>query len=269
MTDLPRPKDLLLIKSLLKPVMKFCLRRSLKLQEIFEAAKMAMLEVAQEEEGRSKAPMSVSRLSIMTGIHRADVSRLRDNHSEKLPQQNTITRVIGQWRLDKKFTNTRGTPRVLECDSKTSEFSELVKSVSHDLNPYTVLFELERINAVERTNKGIKLIAKNMIIKEDVQQAFEHLSVDADDLIKSVEENIFDVSEIKNLHLRTEYDRISQRQLQKIKKWFLDEGSAFHERARNFLSQFDSDINPKIPRDTQHIRVAMTTFSRVEEQQRD
>ena len=249
-------------------MVRFCLRRSLKLQEIIEATKGAMLEVAQEEQRKSNSEASVSRLSIMTGIHRGDVIRLSNGAAEKQPLPNIITRVIGQWRSDRRFHTADGRPRVLEFDSKTSEFASLVKSVSHDLNPYTVLFELERIEAVERTNRGLKLVAKNLILKEDAQAAFKHLSLDADDLISSVEENVFQVQPIKNLHLKTEYDKVGKKNLEKIRKWFLVEGSAFHDRARNFLSQFDQDINPSAKKDSSYARIAISTFSRVEEEEK-
>ncbi len=52
--------------------------------------------------------------------------------------------------------------------------------------------------------------------------------------------------------------------LEEIRRWSAREGSAFHERARNFLSKYDRDLNPKLG-GTGTYRVAIGSFSVIEE----
>lgn len=252
------------LKAVLRPVMRFCLRHSLKLQDILECCKVACLEAAEEEIKQSGEAVSVSRLSIMTGVHRPDVMRLYKSAETPEPKKNIITRIMGQWQSDKKFTTARGTPRTLEIEGKSSEFAKLVHAVSADLNPYTVLFELERQAVVERTSRGLVLKKQAHIPTGDLTEGFQFLSRDANDLIFAVEENLFGQADPPNLHMNTEYDNVSTRHLPEIRRWFLREGSAFHAKARRFLSQFDKDINKRLADNEPSARVAVCAFSRIE-----
>ena len=249
---------------ILKPIVRLCLKRSLKIQDLLEAAKVAFLDLSEEEMRAQGAEVSMSRLSIMTGIHRRDVMRLwRD---EKPPKQegSQLKRVIWKWQQDERFQNKAGRPRLLQVEGKQSEFVDLVQSVSQDLNPYTILFELERIGAITRVDDKIKLEGTVYIPKGDVLEGFALLSADAADLIMGVEENVFEKPEIKNLHIKTEYDNVTIDSVERIKEWFLDQGEAFHKAARDFLAQFDKDINPQLKAKLGGARVALGTFSRVE-----
>lgn len=87
------------------------------------------------------------------------------------------------------------------------------------------------------------------------------LSQDTADLICAVEENISAAGAPTNLHIKTEYDNIPSKDVVKIKRWFLKEGSAFHRRARKFLSQFDRDIVSQQKPLDKRMRVAIGSFS--------
>lgn len=129
--------------------------------------------------------ISVSRLSVMTGLHRPDVIRLYKTKNIYNSRADVITRIIGQWQSDKRFTTTRGKPRALLFEGKDSEFAKLVCAVSADLNPYTALFELERMGTVERTSKGLILQHRMYLPRGSAVEGFELLSRDAEDLISA------------------------------------------------------------------------------------
>ncbi len=249
-----------LLKSLLRPVIRFCLRRSLKLQDLLEAAKIVFLEVAEDEMEKRTLAVSRSRLSAMTGVHRRDVMRIYDHRERKTSNKDLVRKVVGQWQSDPRFTTRAGKPRILAVQSKESEFAQLVRAVSSDLNPYTVLFELERAGAVERSSKGLKLSAPVFLPKE-LQSGFEILSQDIDNMTEAVEENCSTAPETPNLHIRTEYDNIAADALPAVRKWLLHEGSELHRRARAFLSQFDRDINPEVTSAPAGVRVVLGAFS--------
>lgn len=246
----------------LKPVARFCLRRSLKLQDLLEAAKAAMLEVAEEEIAKSGSPRSLSRLSIMTGVHRRDVARLYSDEPRR-SEKNLLTKIIGAWQQGRQFRLRSGVPKPLDFEGKESEFVSLVRSVSKDLNPYTVLFELERIGAVTRQGDKLHLSSIAYVPHGDALAGFGLLSGDADDLISSVEENILGDCErsVPNLHVKTEYDNICEEHVPEIRRWFLEQGQKLHEAARGFLSRFDRDLNEDLRSKKGGVRVAIGSFS--------
>ena len=67
--------DILL--QLLKPVALFCMRRShFSFQDFVEIAKVAFIRAAEEELGQSTQKVNVSRISVLTGIYREEVTRI-------------------------------------------------------------------------------------------------------------------------------------------------------------------------------------------------
>lgn len=258
----PDSKILQCLRLLLVPVLGFCLRRSIKLQELLECIKVVFLEVAIADMQRKGIPMSNSRLTVMTGVHRRDTARLSARQLRIDRPENLIARVIGQWQQGKQFCTSIGKPRILSLAK--GDFNKLVSSVSKDLNPYTVLFELERTGAVKRTKHGLKLETRIFIPRQDVVGGFKLLSNDCEDLIQSVEENVFADPELPHLHIKTEYNNIPTSALSDIRKWIFREGSAFHQKVRNYISKFDRDINPTMTSKKGRIRVAVASFSRIE-----
>lgn len=256
-------KHSLVLRLLLRPIARFCLRRSIKLQDAIEQLKSSMLEVALSEMRQKKQKPTASRLAIMTGVHRKDVSRIIERGEIKNDDFGLPTRVIGQWRTHTDFKNVSGQPRALSVEGNDSEFARLVRSVSKELNPYTLLFELERIGAVKRHGNKLKLETQVYVPKGNNQRALEMLASDSEDLIEAVEENISSDLNFPNLHLTTTYDNICLKAVDQIRDWILTEGSKFHERVREYLSRFDIDSNPKLKGEPAGSKVTVGAFSRI------
>ena len=257
------------LKRLLAPAVRFCLRHALHVQDIEALVKEVLIEQASIElEGRGQK-VNISRLSAATGLHRRDVMRLAGEDGEQKPAaprtvegKGLISRVIGRWQFDKKFLTPTHRPRTLTVGGADSEFNELVRSVSNDLNAGTVLRELERVGAVERTARGIKLITHVYQSKRDAVEGFRMLGEDLCDLTGSVEENIAGQSDVPNLHARTEFDNIYVDALPQIREWLLRRGTEFHAAAREYLASFDRDFAARSDAGrSSGARVVIGTFS--------
>ena len=247
-----------------RPIVGLCLRHGIKLGELLDAIKRVYVECAEDILKAQAEAISTSRITLMTGVHRTDVAIIREEKFFTPKEHHTASNVISQWRYHPDFCTRPGKPRILESEGKESEFALLVHSVSLSISPYTVLFELERLGMVQKIKDGrVKLLSRAFVPKGDPQSILAMLAEDAEDLYCSVEENAFTASdaEIPHHHLKTEYANIPQESYPIIKQWLMREGSAFHERARNFLSKFDRDINPN-SKGTGTYRVALGSFSR-------
>ena len=257
-----RKLNLECLRYMLRSIIGFCLKRSINIQELLECAKSVYItEASKDILSRGEKP-NISRLSVMTGMHRRDVMRILDGE-DLLDRDTSIpSRVIGQWEQDKRFTTKTGQPRVITCDGDNSEFSRLVRAVSKDVHAGSVLFELLRTETVQREKNGIKLNKRVDSVRGDPEKGFRLLGNDVSDLIGAAEENIVSPDEIVNLHGRTEYDNIFEDKIPEIRKWLLKEGSAFHRRARAFLAKFDKDINTHVKKPA-GAKVVLGTFSRV------
>lgn len=230
---------------LLTPVVRHAIRRSILFPEIVAILKSVFIDIAQDEIRRSTQKVNVSRLSLLTGINRKDITeRLANPDQALVPRIGIPSRVITHWEQDKRFLNQQGKPRVLSCDGEGSEFFELVAAVSTDFNPSTVLFELQRSGSAELTSRGVKLIGPASFVGRDEQRAMDLMAKDIETLGCVVQENMKPGTELGHMHLRTEYDNIYVKNLAEIRLWIVREGAAFHKRVRDYLSGFDRDLNP-------------------------
>ncbi len=254
------------VRLLLRPVVRFCLRRAVKFQEFTSIARSVFIESARTELERKSSPVSTSRLSVITGLTRREVDRLIEAAPEARQEKNLVIKLVGQWAGDRRYCDARGEPKVLSSEGLDSQFAKLVAQISTDLNHHTVLFELERLGLVKRSAGKVSLVVPAYISRENAQEGVEMLSADMEDLLGAVESNVFEDTKHPHLHARTEYDNIAPDKLPEIRKWLLEFGRKLHAEVRRYLSRFDMDINPALRSNKPGARVKLGTFSHVVEQ---
>ena len=254
-TSLSRESALHFARLLMRPLAAFALRHSLKIQDLIDLLKQVLVEVAGED---PEIGENLSRLSVVTGVHRKEVGKLRAGQLPALPRS-LAGRVLGQWQSDKEFVGAGGAPR----DLSVEEFQRLVTKVSSDVNPSAVLFDLVRAGAARQGEMGIVFVHPTYVTADSAGASFSHVSRDIDSLLRAVEENTLARPDLPLHHLRTEYDRIRADDVPKIKQWLLREGHRFHHKARGFLSQFDQDINPTLDYSGPEVAVALGSFAHI------
>lgn len=246
---------------LLKPLARFCLRRGITLQTLVECLKRALVEAAAEELKLQEDSLNVSRVSVMTGVHRKDVTAILQAPQLQPDQRDLISRVIGHWQQHPDYRTAAGKPRQLKHLPGSSEFDELVRQVSADIRAPAIISELKRIGAVQLRNNRLKLVADSYIAAPgDTARGLSMLGRDLRALFQCVDENINAPVGERHHHLRTSYDNIPARFKGKIRAWLIQEGNAFHERTRAFLGALDRDLNPML-RGEGTLRVTMGSFS--------
>lgn len=251
------------LAKLLKPIVRFCIKHAVSYQDLKEILKESYLKEADIELNRTDQKKNISRLSVLTGINRKEVKRLLSIENAKEDEESLIFKVLGKWQSSKIYSQNNKAKK-LTCGKIDSEFSKLVESISTDFNPATVLFQLERLDLVKTENSLVELLEPEYIPTENVDLQLTILSKDTSDLMSAVTENVLDQKEIPNLHRRTMYDNIDPNMVDKIKDWIMLEGLELHKKARDYISQYDLDINPKKNFKEKGAKVVLGTFSNVE-----
>lgn len=256
-----------MIVSMLKPIVRIALKNSIKLGACLELLKSAYVEVANEILKDTDSEPSVSRVSIVSGVHRKDAKKILELEGALgVPKEDVVTKVVGQWKHNKKFLTKNGKPRVLELDGLDSEFVKLVRSVSSDMAPYTVLYELERLGIVERSDQTVSLKAGFKTNIVSLEEGYQHLASDLSDLCACVDSNLHRLkNDLPNLHLKTQFTHIKQSALPALKRWLLEEGSKFHRHVEQHLASLDTEVTGDS--ETSVARVAYGSFSLIESRQ--
>jgi hypothetical protein len=135
-------------------------RGGIGIDEFVRAAKRAYLRAAMQAVVRQDGRVSISRLSVATGMTRKEVSALL---SDGGANRGTITRRSGQqralrvlrgWLTDQRFQDRKGRPDKLSYRGDKKSFALLVKLYGGDVTPKSVLSELERMEIVDVTGTG-------------------------------------------------------------------------------------------------------------------
>lgn len=124
---------------LLKPIAKIMIAYNVTLNAAMDALKRALYEAATSGNNR----ITDSRVSLLTGLHRKDVRRLRENPSEhgKRSLLNAGSLVVGIWLADAKFHTADGEPSPLprQGSGNTPGFNDLVRVSKVDIPLSTLL----------------------------------------------------------------------------------------------------------------------------------
>ena len=152
------------IQRLLKPLARLMLSFQITYPVLQEWLKKALVEVADKEFPLADKPQTDTRISLLTGIHRKDIKRLRhgDDNSQQPPESVSIgVQIAAHWQGHSEFQDNNGHPKALPFKDKQGEasFEGLVEQVcKKDIRARVVLDEWLRLGIVELVSPAEELI---------------------------------------------------------------------------------------------------------------
>lgn len=250
---------------LLLPLARFCVRNGISLAECVAALKSALLTVSAESLQERGEPITASRLTVMTGVHRKDSGEFLKGRAPKRDTLAPVIHVLGCWHTRKRYLDERGNPRTLSIGSENSQFARLVREVSADIHPHTILRELERLGLVAVTDTSVRPLRSSLISSLNDEQTATLISRDIEELLCSAEENIQAGSTRPNHHTTTTFDNIPAEYAEPLRAWLRREAGLFHRKVRDHVAKFDRDLAdtslPEAGRGT--IRFSFGSFGRI------
>ena len=142
------------IARILRPLARLLIARGITLPAAVEMLKDAYVKVAITDFRLGDAPPPDTRVSLLTGVHRKDVRRLRDTErpgAGEMAALNVLSEVVTRWVTDRRYRGRDGKPRVLSRSATSrsaASFASLAYSISSDLKPRPILDELVRLGMV-------------------------------------------------------------------------------------------------------------------------
>ena len=165
-------------RRLLKPLVKFLIARGITLPALNQLLKSIYVEVAEEDFALDERKLTDRRVSLLTGVHRKDVQKLRNAAPIRNPVPGSVsigTRLVSIWIDDPAYLDKKGHPRELAVKQEqkgSPSFEQLVEEVSKkDLHSRVVLDELIRLGIVSMTEKNtVKLNADAFVPNRSEQE---------------------------------------------------------------------------------------------------
>jgi hypothetical protein len=156
MTSAPPPKALIdALRSALYPLVRLMLAKGVTYSLLSDLLKGIFVEVADREFRLGGKPPTDSRISLLSGVHRKDVRRLRqvtDENSEPIPPAVSLgAQLAAAWVGLPQYLDEEGRPRPLSRFARKGgevSFEALVERVSKDIRPRAVLDEWLRLGVV-------------------------------------------------------------------------------------------------------------------------
>lgn len=133
------------LRSLLRPLVRLLIARGIEYPFIAELMKSIYVDVANNDFALHGKAQTDSRLSLLTGLHRKDIKRLREagqapNQTKGAPLS---AHLIARWTGDARYLDEDGAPRPLPRLAAQGDpsFEDLVTSTNKDIRPRVILDE--------------------------------------------------------------------------------------------------------------------------------
>ena len=239
------------IQRMMRPVVRQLIAYGVSYPAFSRIVKQVYLDVAEQDFALPFKQQTDSRLALVTGINRKEISQLRRRKSApQTPEveDTLVTHVIGRWMAGPPYAEADGSPRRLpyECDDpKAGSFARLVRECGTDIPVRSVLDELLRVGAVTLVTDGdVVLQHEAHIPAGDAAGKLTLLGSDPAELFSTIIHNI-EVPDAPRLQRKVVYDNIGSQALPQLREAARRVGEEFIRRANALLASHDRDRNPK------------------------
>jgi len=237
------------IGRMMRPLIRILLRNGISFQTFADVAKNQFVEVARSEFGIEGRKQSTSRIAVITGLTRKDVTRIFrlsfPGDQKAAERYNRASRVVSGWRRDGDFLNSEGTPAVLALSGPARTFQKLVKRYSGDMPYRAVLDELVAQGVVQREgDMRVKLMERAYLPKADAAMKLHILGTDTGYLVDTIGHNLRPGDSEPRFQRKVLYDNLPDEALPALRRRSSKVGQALLEKLDKIFSRHDRDVNP-------------------------
>lgn len=192
-----RPPIVAAIRYLLRPLVRLLLTNGVSFPVFCDHVRSIYVKVADEEFKLPAKPQTDSRISLLTGIHRREVNRLRNEQASEinLPQQASMSALLLTiWSGHPEYLDAQGRPIFLPrlaSNSAGPSFESMVQSVSKDFRARVVLDEWLRqgIVTLDRDDR-VHLCADAFVTPQDMEEKIYYFGQNIHDHMAATVHNL-------------------------------------------------------------------------------
>ncbi|MBK9234665.1 MAG: hypothetical protein IPO19_00850 [Rhodoferax sp.] len=181
------------ILELLRPAVRLMLRHGVASPAFAGALKRIFLQAAQDELRARQMPLTDSAISLLSGVHRRDVrnlTRLAVVHARPEGFSGLASQVVARWLSNDSYLDTAQTPRVIARSGEAPSFDALVRAVSQDVRPRSVLDELIRLGLSSEADGQVTLLTHAFVPRSGFPEMAAQLSNNLHDHLAAACQNL-------------------------------------------------------------------------------
>jgi Family of unknown function (DUF6502) len=238
------------VMHLLRPLVRILLNHGVPFSTFAEIARWVYVEVADKEFGIEGRKQSDSRISVITGLTRKDVARIKnvekpEDRASGL-SYNRAARVVSAWVREYPLEGTASGVAPLPLEGRRS-VSELVRRHSGDMPVRAVVDELLRVGAIRLRDTGeAELMHKHYLPPHGERRKLVYLGDDVADLIATIGHNLTAKAPDTMFQRKVFYDNVPEEHLPAVRTAARKRGEAAIDALVNEMAVHDRDANPKI-----------------------
>lgn len=218
-------------RKIIKPMVKLFLANGITYTLLLEELKRVFIDVAEEDFRLGAKPQTDSRITLITGVHRKDVHRIRhETLDEAMPKKtNFSAQIIAEWVGNPMFLTPSGQPKKLlrlSSDLNETSFDTLVASVSKDIRARSVFDEWLRVGIVTLDPHGyVELNTEAFIPEEDMEEKLGFLGMNVHDHLAAAVNNTLE--QPRMFERCVYYDQLTRDQIEQLHQLTHEHGMAY------------------------------------------
>ena len=199
--DKTQPALVKAVNLLCKPLIRLLIEKGITFPQFRELMKELYVEVADEHFSLDDKKSSDSRIFVLTGIHRKDIKRIRQQSEPEtehvISSASLSGEIVARWNSMPDYLDDKGRPRPLLKSGKNDKagFEQLVSNVSKDVRPRVVLEEWLRLNIVRLKDDYVILNKSAFVTNKEFKEMAYYLGHNVHDHLASCVNNILNEEE--------------------------------------------------------------------------
>jgi hypothetical protein len=184
------------VKLLCRPLIRLLIEKGVTFTQFRDLMKELYVDVADTDFPLDGKRASDSRIFVLTGVHRKDIKRIRQQVDQDGPQVASSASLSGElvarWASMPEYLDEKGKPGQLLKSQKDGEpgFDQLVRSVSKDVRPKAILDEWLRLNIVRVEGEYVVLNKSAFVTNKEFNEMAYYLGHNVHDHMASCVSNI-------------------------------------------------------------------------------
>jgi hypothetical protein len=253
-------------RRMLRPLARLMMRGGVTFPVLAEALRSLFVDVALTDILVDAKSRTDSRVSLVTGVHRKEIKRLRalPPDTPQIPEVVTLaSQIVARWLGSPAYTGADGKPLILPRLPQPGEtgptFEALVQLVTSDVRPRAVLDDLVSHGAVSLVdNDRVRLNTQAFIPRPGGAEQVFYFARNLHDHIAAASTNIA-VTEAPFLDRSVHYDDLTPSQAQQLRAYARDAAMRvlldINRKALELLDQAPTAVDSDAPRQRVNVGV--------------